>query len=209
MLQETGKRAHAEAEYRKALAILQKLADDNPAVSRFRRDLANSHNNLGLMLVSTGKPAKAGTEYRRALALFRKLVDDNPMIPDYRLRYSLQSEPGVLFWSAKNRSGTAVSISKDSMSFLDARRTRARSHSASLRHRRSLTLSWSDVARSACGRNNDMARSSRCFASSASPRSSRVFASWSSAAPCRTRSAASLDQRSSVVRAAAGEGKGL
>ena len=36
MLSEQGKPAEAEAEYRKALAIWQKLADDNPAVTEFR-----------------------------------------------------------------------------------------------------------------------------------------------------------------------------
>ena len=43
----TGKSSEAEAEYRKALAIQQKLADDNPAVADFRSRLASSHNNLG------------------------------------------------------------------------------------------------------------------------------------------------------------------
>ena len=48
LLSQTGKQSEAEAEFRKALAIGQKLADDNPAVTEFRSDLAGSHNNLGL-----------------------------------------------------------------------------------------------------------------------------------------------------------------
>ncbi len=39
LLSETGKTSEAEAEYRKALAIRQKLADDNPAVTEFRSSL--------------------------------------------------------------------------------------------------------------------------------------------------------------------------
>ena len=46
----TGKPAEAEAEFRKGLAIQQKLADDNPAVTDFRSRLASSHNNLGVLL---------------------------------------------------------------------------------------------------------------------------------------------------------------
>ena len=41
LLSETGKPSEAEAEYRKAIAIQQKLADDNPAVTQFRSSLAN------------------------------------------------------------------------------------------------------------------------------------------------------------------------
>ena len=40
LLSNTGKPAEAEAEYRKALAIRQKLVDDDPAVTDFRSDLA-------------------------------------------------------------------------------------------------------------------------------------------------------------------------
>ena len=50
MLRTTGKPAEAEAEFRNALAILQKLADDNPAVTEFRSGLGYSHFNLGLLL---------------------------------------------------------------------------------------------------------------------------------------------------------------
>ena len=78
--------AEAEAEYRKALAIQQKLADDNPAVTEFRSGLAHSHNNLGILLCETGKPAEAEAEYRKALAIYRKLADDNPAVTDFRSR---------------------------------------------------------------------------------------------------------------------------
>ena len=56
----TGKPAEAEAEFRTAVAILQKLADDNPAVTEFRSYLALSHNNLGTLLSETGKPSGGG-----------------------------------------------------------------------------------------------------------------------------------------------------
>ena len=44
---------------------MQKLADDNPAVTQFRYGLALYHTNLANQL--TGKPAEA--ELRKAIAL--------------------------------------------------------------------------------------------------------------------------------------------
>ena len=86
LLSETGKPAEAEAEYRRALAIQQKLADDHPAVADFRDGLANSHNNLGILLMATGRPAEAEAEYRAALAIRQKLADDHPAVTEFRSR---------------------------------------------------------------------------------------------------------------------------
>jgi hypothetical protein len=71
-------------QYQKSLAIRQKLADDNPAVTRFRNNLADSHNRLGLLLSDTGQPAAAEAEYRKALAILRKLAGDHPAVTEYR-----------------------------------------------------------------------------------------------------------------------------
>ena len=49
-----------------------------PRRHRFRSSLADSHNNLGILLSKTGKPAEAEAEYRKALAIQQKLADDNP-----------------------------------------------------------------------------------------------------------------------------------
>ena len=90
LLSKTGKPAEAEAEFRKALAIRQKLADDNPAATGFRSGLADSHFDLGILLSNTGKPAEAEAEFRKALAIRQKLVDDNPS--DIDLRDGLSSD---------------------------------------------------------------------------------------------------------------------
>jgi tetratricopeptide (TPR) repeat protein len=79
-----GKPSEAEAEYRRAIASFQKLADENPAVTDFRSRLADSHVALGFLLSQTGKPAEAEGEYRKGLAIQQKLADDNPRIPAYR-----------------------------------------------------------------------------------------------------------------------------
>ena len=91
MLSATGKPSEAEAEYRKAIAIQQKLADDNPAVTQFRLFLANHHGRLGMVLMDTGKLSEAEAECRRALAIQQKLADDNPAVTKFR--NSLAEEP--------------------------------------------------------------------------------------------------------------------
>ena len=84
LLSKTGKPAEAEAEFRKAMAIYQKLADDDPAVTDYRNDLAWSHRALANLLSKTGKPAEAEAEYRKAVAIRQKLVDDNPADTGFR-----------------------------------------------------------------------------------------------------------------------------
>jgi hypothetical protein len=44
---------------RKALAVFQKLAENNPAATGFRGRQAACHNNLGLLLSNLRKPSKA------------------------------------------------------------------------------------------------------------------------------------------------------
>ena len=60
------------------MAIYQKLADDNPAVTEFRSSLAWSRDNLGWLLWHREKLAEAEAEVRNALAIYQKLADDNP-----------------------------------------------------------------------------------------------------------------------------------
>ena len=79
-----GRKAETDAEYRAALAIQQKLAADNPAVTRFQSRLASSHQKIGWLLSETGKTAEAMESFRRALEIGQKLADDNPAVPGYR-----------------------------------------------------------------------------------------------------------------------------
>jgi tetratricopeptide (TPR) repeat protein len=83
---ETGEPGEALVPHRKALAIRQKLADANPAVTQFPCDVAASHHNIGLSLRHTGKPEEALTEYRKALAIRQKLVDANPAVTEFQQR---------------------------------------------------------------------------------------------------------------------------
>ena len=65
---------------------MQKLADDNPAFSEFRNRLADSHTNIGWLLVQNGRAAEAVAECSRAEAIQTRLVQENPSVPDYRNR---------------------------------------------------------------------------------------------------------------------------
>jgi tetratricopeptide (TPR) repeat protein len=80
-----GNPSQAEAEFRMALAIRQKLADDHPAVTDFRSRLAHSTLVLAILLgPQAGRKAEAEAEFRMALALYRKLTEDNPKVPGHR-----------------------------------------------------------------------------------------------------------------------------
>ena len=64
---------------------MQKLADDNPAVTQFRYRLALNRLNLANVLMTyLGKPSEAGTELRKAIALLQKLAEDNPAVIQFR-----------------------------------------------------------------------------------------------------------------------------
>ena len=72
LLANTGRPREAEVEYRAALAIRRKLAEEYPAVSEYRNGLAASHNNLGILLWKSGRLKEAEAEYRTALAIRRE-----------------------------------------------------------------------------------------------------------------------------------------
>ncbi len=76
VLSSTGRPAEAETESRTALAISQKLVDENPVDAGLRSALAQRHLNLGALLIETGRPSDAERELREALKIYRTLTDD-------------------------------------------------------------------------------------------------------------------------------------
>jgi eukaryotic-like serine/threonine-protein kinase len=83
--QQLGKPSEAVTAMEKAIALYQKLADDNPAVIQFRHGLANGHNTLAIALSETGKPTEAEAESRAAIAIMGKVVDDDPKVLKHRV----------------------------------------------------------------------------------------------------------------------------
>jgi tetratricopeptide (TPR) repeat protein len=83
-MRETGRPEVAEANYRAAVIVNEKLVNDFPADAEYRRDLASTHDNLGLHLWFVGRAADAETSARSALIVRQKLADDFPLNADYR-----------------------------------------------------------------------------------------------------------------------------
>jgi serine/threonine protein kinase/tetratricopeptide (TPR) repeat protein len=85
-----GRKEKAVAAFGQARDGYAKLAAEFPAVPEYRRDLARSHNCLGLSLNSQGKLADAKAQYQRALAIFQRLANEFRAVPEYR-RQMIQS----------------------------------------------------------------------------------------------------------------------
>jgi tetratricopeptide (TPR) repeat protein len=75
-----GKPAEALVAYQKARDIQQQLADAQPAVTQFRRNLAIIHRNIGGVLLATAKPAEALVAYQKARDIQQQLVDAQPAV---------------------------------------------------------------------------------------------------------------------------------
>jgi tetratricopeptide (TPR) repeat protein len=86
ILIDTGQPAEApEAaeQFRRALALREQMANENPTSAEFQRDLAVSHYNLGKLQSATGHLSDALESYQRALWIRAQLVRDNPALPAY------------------------------------------------------------------------------------------------------------------------------
>jgi hypothetical protein len=79
-----GQPAEAEAEYRTALAIWQKLADDHPKVPDYRNRVAMCHGDHSAVLRRLGSPAAARDDCERAVAIREALVRDVSEDTSYR-----------------------------------------------------------------------------------------------------------------------------
>jgi eukaryotic-like serine/threonine-protein kinase len=78
-----GRTAEAAAAARLAIDGYANLADLFPAAPLYCKNLANSQNNLGLLLVRLGKRPEAEEQYRKALAIRKKLAALFPRVPLY------------------------------------------------------------------------------------------------------------------------------
>jgi serine/threonine-protein kinase len=99
VLERINRPQEALAAYREALAMRQKLADANPAVSQFQSDLGYSYNNIGVALQRAGQTRAALKAHEKARALRQKLADAHPAITVFRedLAYSHNNIGVVLY----------------------------------------------------------------------------------------------------------------
>jgi tetratricopeptide (TPR) repeat protein len=102
-----GRRAEALAAYERALAICQKLANDNPAVTGFQLELANIHSEIGALL-GEAKPAEALAPWERARAIYQKLADASPSVTEFQLQLATNLSNIGEFYVRQKRLADAV-----------------------------------------------------------------------------------------------------
>ncbi len=73
-----GNLADALVSYRAAMAIRERLAEDDPHNAGWQRDLSVSHNKIGDVLVAQRNLADALVSYRAAMTIVERLAEDDP-----------------------------------------------------------------------------------------------------------------------------------
>src|SRR5206468_499157 len=76
--QAAGRTSEAEARYRGALEIRQRLADAHPGAVEDRRALGSDHHRLALCYQATGRASEAETAFRDTLEVRQRLADEHP-----------------------------------------------------------------------------------------------------------------------------------
>src|SRR5215468_954325 len=79
-----GELKEAEADFDAALGIQKQRAADFPSRPEFRQELANSHNDRGVLLRAMGRLKEAEAEYDAALGIRKQLAADFPSRPEFR-----------------------------------------------------------------------------------------------------------------------------
>ncbi len=82
-LREPSKEAEGLHSLKRAVAIQERLAQENPSITEFQNNLAMSHNVIGILLVSMDRPAEALESYERACVIQERLARDHPDSPDF------------------------------------------------------------------------------------------------------------------------------
>ena len=77
---EIGDKQDALRAFEESLAIRELLARENPSVTQFQSDLAQSHNRIGILQRATGRPAEALESYKQARAILERLARENPSV---------------------------------------------------------------------------------------------------------------------------------
>jgi serine/threonine protein kinase len=79
-----GKRQESEQEFAKANAMLERLAEQSPERSEYRRELATSCSDLGLLLMDMIRADEAERVTRKAIGINEQLLAESPDDPALR-----------------------------------------------------------------------------------------------------------------------------
>jgi serine/threonine-protein kinase len=76
----SGRPAEALAAFERSLAIVRKVAEANPNVTRLQELQATSHGHIAWAYRLSGRPAEALVEFEHELAIRRKLAEAHPSV---------------------------------------------------------------------------------------------------------------------------------
>jgi tetratricopeptide (TPR) repeat protein len=94
-----GEHDHAEARFREAVRLLERLVADFPEVAEYRQKLGASHHNPAMALAELGKVTEAEKAFRQAIVLGTKLAEDFPDAPLYREKLAMgYRDLGLMLW---------------------------------------------------------------------------------------------------------------
>jgi tetratricopeptide (TPR) repeat protein len=98
-----------------ALAIRERLARENPSVTEFHRNLAASHNDIGLLQSETGDTDQALESYGKALAIQERLARENPSVTDFQSDLATSHNNIGVFQSDTGRPDQALTSYGDAL----------------------------------------------------------------------------------------------
>ena len=99
VLNQTGRPNEARQSYRRAAELYEALVQSDPDVPLYRRELAGTLVNLGVLLANeSGSMPEAERALRRALALYERLAADAPGVTQFRheLAFTLRNLGNLL-----------------------------------------------------------------------------------------------------------------
>jgi serine/threonine protein kinase/phage tail protein X len=79
-----GNQEDAATAFAESLTIFERLARENPSVTKYQNDLATHHNNIGNLQSATGRSDLALKSYGRALEIGERLARENPSVAAYQ-----------------------------------------------------------------------------------------------------------------------------
>ncbi len=84
-----GHRPEASHALRRAIALLEVLAQEFPDEAKYRTELASAYSTLGFTLVDTGETRPGSEAYQRATELMERVASGSPAAPDSRERLAV------------------------------------------------------------------------------------------------------------------------
>lgn len=137
-----GAPSEALAEYKEAERLLRQLSAANPAVARYRSELAVTHNNLGLLRIAGGDPDAARDHYATAIGLQQRLVQESGNESFVTQLAESQANLGMLLDRLGDPQGAVNSLK----AAVDSLRRLANSDQADAKHARNLAIASNNLS---------------------------------------------------------------